>query len=275
MAQFLYLVISLADALLAAPLWAELACLAGHLAPNYRGKAIPQSMGTIFLPVFLPAAAWAHATELLAPHMLWRTLLIVFAFGLLGLADDIWGNPRAKGFSGHFTRLLREGSVTTGLLKAVAGYFAALAAVSGLPAFFPLPFLRAALVALSANLLNLLDLRPGRSLKAFFLLALLLVLLVPKDAGALLLLPFLLAAFILFPRDLAGGGMLGDAGANVLGAVLGLYAVLFGGNLLQLASLAILAVVHVLTEKVSLSAVIDRQPLLRFLDHLGRTGQAE
>ena len=73
----------------------------------------------------------------------------------------------------------------------------------------------------------------------------------------------------------AGGGMLGDAGANVLGAVLGLYAVLFGGNLLQLASLAILAVVHVLTEKVSLSAVIARQPLLRFLDHLGRTGQAE
>ncbi|NLM46599.1 MAG: hypothetical protein GX200_07345 [Firmicutes bacterium] len=275
MAQFFYLVLSLLAAMLFAPLWAELACLAGHLAPNYRGRAIPQSMGAIFLPVFLLAAAWAYVTELLAASVLWRALLVVFAFGLLGLADDIWGDRRSKGFTGHFARFFREGSITTGLIKAVAGYLACLAATCGMPVFFPLLFLRAALVALSANLLNLLDLRPGRSLKVFFLLALLLVTLVPKEAGVLLLFPFLLAAFILFPRDLAARGMLGDTGANVLGAVLGLFTVLFGSSLLQLGSLALLAGVHVLTEKVSLSAVIDRQPLLRFLDHLGRTGQFE
>ena len=275
MPQFFYLVISLFSAMLFSPLWAELACFAGHLAPNYCGRAIPHSMGAIFMPVFLSAAAWAYVTDLLVPTVMWRTLLVVFAFGLLGLVDDIWGDRRSKGFTGHFSRLLREGIITTGLIKAVAGYLACLAAVYGLPVFFPLLFLRAALIALSANLLNMLDLRPGRSLKAFFLLALLLVTLVPEEAGMLLLFPFLLAAFVLFPRDLAARGMLGDTGANVLGAVLGLFVVLFGSNLLQLVSVALLAGVHMLTEKVSLSAVIDRQPLLRFLDHLGRTKQYE
>ena len=108
---------------------------------------------------------------------------------------------------------------------------------------------RAALVALSANLLNLVDLRPGRALKVFFVLAFISVCLVPGETSVLLLFPFLLAALVYLPQDLAAQGMLGDAGANVLGGVLGLNLVLNAPALWQLLYFTVLVLIHLLTEK--------------------------
>lgn len=272
MAVFMYIMLILVTALVSIPLWAEVLRMAGHLQTNYRGRTIPQSMGGIFPPVFLVAAAWARWLDLVPSGMLVRALIVTVGFGVLGLIDDIWGDDKAKGLGGHFKRLLFHGEATTGLLKAVGGFLVAFWAVAGLPGFFLLIFWRAVLVALSANLLNLLDLRPGRSLKVFFLLSLVYIWRVQSETGILLLLPFLLASLAYFTWDLSGRGMMGDAGSNVLGGMLGLVVVLTAPGLCQFFYMVFLLAGHIAAEKVSLTRLIAQNSILRFFDNLGRAG---
>jgi UDP-N-acetylmuramyl pentapeptide phosphotransferase/UDP-N-acetylglucosamine-1-phosphate transferase len=141
-----------------------------------------------------------------------------------------------------------------------------------LPGIFLLIFWRAVLTALSANLLNLLDLRPGRSIKSFLMLSFIYIWRVPGDAGILLLFPFWLASLVYLPWDLQGKGMLGDAGANVLGGVLGLAIVLTAPAAFQIGYMAVLVGIHVLAERVSFTKLISANYFLRFLDTLGREG---
>jgi len=113
-------------------------------------------------------------------------------------------------------------------------------------------------VAGVANLLNLLDLRPGRALKVALLCAL------PVSWVVLG------TAFGLLPWDLRERVMLGDGGANSLGAALG---VALATVLPLLALAAVAAVVVALTlasERVSFTRVIERTPPLRWADRLGR-----
>ena len=77
------------------------------------------------------------------------------------------------------------------------------------------------------------------------------------------------AALALLPEDLGERAMLGDAGANALGAMLGGAAT----GLPRPARIALLAGIAALTaasEKVSFTKVIERTPALRWLDMLGR-----
>lgn len=270
MVLVIYIAIILAAALLFTPIWADIVQMAGHYQENYRGRQVPQSMGGILPPVFLVAAMWGRWTGLLATDMLLRMLIVTIGFGILGLLDDIWGDSHSKGFGGHIRRFVMQGQITTGLVKAVAGFLLAMWAVAGLPGFWGLIFWRAALVGLSSNLINLLDLRPGRSLKGFFLLSLLYAWQVPSEAGLLLLFPFLLAALVYFPRDLDASGMLGDIGSNVLGGALGLVVVLTAPGLLQVIYFLMLVIMHVLAERFSLTTTIAKTPILRFFDNLGR-----
>ena len=162
---------------------------------------------------------------------------------LVGLADDLLSGPE-RGFRAH----LRAG-MTTGTLKAVAIPLYGLArtrSVSG-----------ALLVALAANLLNQLDTRPGRALKAYFTLA-------PVVRAPLV------PAVLVAPYDLREMTMLGDAGSNALGAMLGLHSVeRFTGRGRKLA-IAALAGLNLLGETRSLGELIERTPVLSQLDRLGR-----
>src|SRR5262249_15929971 len=101
-------------------------------------------------------------------------LLAVGGFGLLGLLDDTWGDRRIKGLKGHFRAALREQRITRGFVKAVGG--ALLALLLGFRARPDSPanaVLAAALIPLSANSINLLDLRPGRAGGVFLAVSLL------------------------------------------------------------------------------------------------------
>ena len=194
------------------------------------------------------------------------------AFGIVDdLAEDT--EHRAKGLRGHLGALAR-GELTTGGLKVLGiGAGALVAAAVGTrrttttAAWLGDVALNGALVAASANLVNLLDLRPGRALKASMLVAggAGLAGVSPGVAGAVTG-----AAAAAIGEDLAEHDMLGDGGANALGAALGA-AFAFGASRgVRIGALALAAGLTLVSERVSFSAVIDRTPGLRELDALGR-----
>jgi len=165
----------------------------------------------------------------------------------VGLADDLWSGPE-RGFRAH----LRAGS-TTGVLKLVAIPAWALWRTRSLSG--------ALLVALSANALNQLDTRPGRALKAYALGSLV-VRRWPGRAD--------LVAVLIAPYDLREMAMLGDAGSNALGAVLGLSSVERFTGRRRWSAIGALAGLTLLGETRSLGELIERTPVLRELDALGR-----
>src|SRR5690606_11238762 len=145
----------------------------------------------------------------------------------------------------------------------------------------------AALIAGCANLANLLDLRPGRALKVVLPAAAAFAVLgagagtteegVHGDAdaararsGAGLARAALMPGLLALPADLREHGMLGDAGANVLGAAVGAAATRVLPVPARGALLVGVVALTLASEKVSFSAVIDRTPVLHALDRLGR-----
>jgi hypothetical protein len=165
---------------------------------------------------------------------------------ILGLADDLWSGPE-RGFRAH----LRAG-FTTGSAKLV-----------GIPAYALLrtrSISAAVLVALAANMVNQLDTRPGRALKAYFLAS---AVLRPRSRA-------LWGGVLLAPYDLREMTMLGDAGANALGAVLGFGSVARFGSRGRFLAIAALAGLTLLGERRSLGRLIEQTPILRELDALGR-----
>lgn len=167
----------------------------------------------------------------------------VAAVAAIGLADDLWSGDE-RGFRAHL-----GSRRTTGVLKLVGIPLVGLAASRKLSG--------ALLVGLAANFLNQLDTRPGRALKAYLLAA-----------------PFAGApagtAVILAPYDLREMAMLGDSGANALGAMLGLSSVSKLTERGRWAAIGALAGLTLLGETRSLGELIERTPVLREIDALGR-----
>ncbi|GAB3203129.1 hypothetical protein GCM10027261_43810 [Geodermatophilus arenarius] len=197
--------------------------------------------------------------------------------GLVGGYDDLAGarpeQARDKGLAGHLAAL-RAGRVSAGAVK-VAGIGAAAAVAALLSAGghgarggrgIADAVLTTGLVAGTANLVNLLDLRPGRAAKAGALAAAA-GLRVP--AGGLAAGP-LGAALAVLPADLGERVMLGDAGANALGAVLGLRAAAVPSRPARAGLLAAVTALTLASERVSFTRVIEATPGLRELDRLGR-----
>jgi UDP-GlcNAc:undecaprenyl-phosphate GlcNAc-1-phosphate transferase len=187
--------------------------------------------------------------------------MIVAAVGAasFGAYDDLAGSGTRRGFRGHLGAL-RHGEVTTGAVKlggiGATGILSAVA--TGGPAADVI--INAGLVAGGANLLNLFDLRPGRAIKVAVAIG---------APGAIGTAAPVAAALALLPEDLGERAMLGDAGANALGALLGARA----AALPRPARIALLTGIAGLTaasEKVSFTKVIERTPALRWLDMLGR-----
>jgi hypothetical protein len=313
----------------------------------HRKNFAQQSVTTAYgIAIWLPAAValgWAAQRGLpgAAPA---ATALVLF--GLVGLADDLWGDRRASGFRGHFRQLLQEGRLTTGLAKLAIGGGASLAlglwlAGDAAPALLrvllepaapstaslpPLPDLApqppsawfgaldaltgAAVIALAANTLNLFDLRPLRTLKVFGAGSIFLVgaVAVPvlaarwlplpstiRDAGdrlpvweravlsfphqgdgwwlALSLLgPAVAAAALYSPLEARRRAMMGDTGANALGALLGVVTCLVLPLAGQAAIAIALAGINLYAETHSLTALIGAHP---FWDRLDRWGWKE
>lgn len=235
---------------------------------NYRGQNVPAVLGFACVTAgFLAIALSGLLIERPPNDVLVACLFTIATLGLGGAADDLHGDERAKGFRGHITAAL-TGRITGGFLKIIAG------GVAGLGAGFLVSSGRVAveialLVALTANLVNLLDRAPGRATKVSLAGALpLLVLGAP--AWAAVSAGLWGAAAGVLPFDLRERAMLGDTGANPLGGALGLGLGLSLDEPARLVALLVVLGLNLASERVSFSAVIERTPFLRALDLAGR-----
>ncbi|MDH6466138.1 UDP-N-acetylmuramyl pentapeptide phosphotransferase/UDP-N-acetylglucosamine-1-phosphate transferase [Micromonospora sp. A200] len=247
---------------------------------NFRGRTVTLAAG----PALAVGAAGAGAFGATSIPAGAAALVAGLGAGAVGLYDDVVGGrpeqKTAKGFAGHLAAL-REGRVTAGTVKVLGVGAAGLGAAVLLAADprvaarragqRPLAravdvLLGAGVVAGTANLLNLLDLRPGRALKSGLLLG------APLARGPHggIAAGAVGAAGGLLGEDLDERVMVGDSGANALGAVLGVALAARTGPVGRAGILAVLAGLTAASEKVSFTAVIERTPGLRELDALGR-----
>lgn len=240
------------------------------LKTNYRGRVVPCSYGVIwwaFCCVLYAELAWAAAPETRSLSLAF--LISAFGFGLLGLIDDLWGSAEVKGLRGHL-RCLRQGKLTTGVLKAVGGLTVAMVTASLLHMGWAM-LLSGLLIALMANAMNLLDMRPGRAVSVFLVLSVAVVIYLLRSEQALTaaLLGFLMAAALLLRRrDAAGEAMMGDVGSNLLGGVLGVSLAAGSPLWAQGVVLMLLVMLHIAAERISLSQWIESTPWARQLDRM-------
>lgn len=231
---------------------------------NHRGETVSLLSGPALALAAAGTAAAGAPTGLAA-----AAAVATLASGAVGVYDDIVGQrpdqKADKGFRGHLGAL-REGRVTSGLVK-IGGVGLAGVLAAGVVTRRPLDRLVAGgVIAGTANLLNLLDLRPGRALKAALLVG---GCTIGGRNGALVAGPVGACAGLL-PDDLAERTMLGDGGANAIGAVLGLRLAAAGGPAWRAGLLGVLAGLTLASEKVSFTRIIESTPLLREVDALGR-----
>jgi UDP-GlcNAc:undecaprenyl-phosphate/decaprenyl-phosphate GlcNAc-1-phosphate transferase len=285
---WLPLVASLLIAAVVAPRIADELRARGLVRENYRRLRVPCPAGIGIAAAALVALAPVTLFAVLAEVYVFAegtlvALLYVPGVMLLGLVDDLMGSAQSaagdaelpRGWRGH-ARAAAGGRVSTGAVKAVGTLgLAALALGAGTQLFGDqnkLVFLVAVLlVVTTTNFFNLLDLRPGRSIKALLLLGAGLLIgtqmLDPLWALGLFVAPIL----VLLPLDLGERGMLGDTGSNAVGAVAGLWLVFALPVTGQLIALALVLAATIYGEFRSISELVERTPGLRELDSLGRT----
>jgi hypothetical protein len=239
--------------------------------PNRRGREIPATLGwaialaaagialVVVRQVQVDGLRDSQAGELLAAA-------IVF---LAGVIDDGFGGT-VRGLRGHFRALL-HGHLTTGGVKLAAAVLAAAITV----AWTPREHLWANLLALVAiagctNVWNGLDVAPGRALKGFLVVA---IVLLVVDVRAFLLVCTGAAAAALVP-DLRERGMLGDSGANLLGFLAGAEIVRRLPEVWLIPAVLVVVGLNVLAETVTFTRTIDAIAPLRWIDRLGRLPEA-
>lgn len=251
---------------------------AGLVRENYRGALLAFPLGAVLataaLVTLAPLAFFDDRADLdlLSPELRrWLPYLLGIAF--LGFLDDALGRGEAaetpRGWRGHWAAL-RGGTLSTGAIKAIGALALAAYVVSGRGLEDWRYVADVALLILTTNLFNLLDLRPGRAEKALALLGVGLCLgawtLEPLELLGIFAGPVLVGAWL----TLGERAMLGDTGSNLIGAIAGVWLLTVLGADGRLVALALVLALTIYGELRSISKTIDSVPPLRRLDSLGR-----
>ena len=256
---------------------------------NFHGVTVSLRGGVAMAGASVASAAVASALSD-QPRAALGGLVASLGGGLAGYIDDVDqgahdGGKVAKGLKGHLGALA-HGQVTTGVIK-IAGIGASALAASALVGSKTTSVggkaadlaLNTVLIAGTANLANLLDLRPGRALKATVLVAAPLSYFScaaaktpasPASAQRLLASGLNAAAITALVEDLQETTMLGDTGANAAGALLGTSLAANDSWKLRLGTALGVVGLILASEKVSFSKVIAANPALNWLDQLWR-----
>ena len=265
------------------PLFKSMLVNGNVIRPNYKNEMIPVGMGIVFLPMIIINSIilgfvtlnniWFVSSSNYNLNIVWLLCLALYIFSMMamffaGALDDLIGNRNVSGLKGHFKSLFK-GELTTGGFKALFGGFVGLFVSVCISSSIVDIIVNTLIIALSTNLMNLFDLRPGRAIKAY------LVIMIPiyitltgyTKVFPLLILPNVLAYF---NTDLKARGMMGDTGSNVLGISIGVLMALGYGIKVRLAWLVFLILMHLITEKFSLTKIIEKNRVLKFIDNLGR-----
>jgi UDP-GlcNAc:undecaprenyl-phosphate/decaprenyl-phosphate GlcNAc-1-phosphate transferase len=277
--QWLPLAVSFACAVAITPAALGLLERRGIVRQNYRGVPLPAAAGIVIVAAALLTLALLAAidelagTDSLRPG-LGRVLIYVLGVATLGLIDDLLGDRSARlsaprGWRGH-TRAVVEGHPSTGLLKAAGALALALYVMSGRGRSAGEYLVAVGLLVLTTNFFNLLDLRPGRAAKSFLALGAVLTVATWDTRPLRTLGLFVGPVLALLPFDLRERAMLGDVGSNLLGAVAGLWLLLALSSTGEALALLAVATITVFGEFRSISALVEKNPLLRRLDSVGR-----
>jgi len=244
---------------------------------NYRGTTVPTAAGLVVAVSALAVEAvfaLADAARLVdlttSGGVRVLTVTAVIGFALLGLVDDLAGSGLdGRGFRGHL-RALAKGRLTTGGMKLAGGIALGIVVCAPLGGRIGPLVIDAALVALAANLGNLFDRAPGRTTKVALIMALVLAAATGLDGDLLGVAVVVGAALALLGADLGERLMLGDTGANAVGAALGFGVVITTSLGTRIGVVIALLALNLASEVVSFSAVIERAAPLRAFDRLGR-----
>lgn len=256
---------------------------------NFHGVTVSLRGGVAMAGAAVASAAVASALSD-QPRAALGGVVASLGGAVAGYIDDVDqgahdGGKVAKGLKGHLGALA-HGQVTTGVIK-IAGIGASALAASALVGSKATSVggkvadlaLNTVLIAGTANLANLLDLRPGRALKATVLVATPLSYFScaaaktpasPASAQRLLASGLNAAAITALVEDLQETTMLGDTGANAAGALLGTSLAANDSWKLRLGTTLGVVGLILASEKVSFSKVIAANPALNWLDQLWR-----
>jgi UDP-GlcNAc:undecaprenyl-phosphate GlcNAc-1-phosphate transferase len=249
-------------------------------ATNYRGERLLVVLGLAVTAGVVLASLGALAVDARRGRLLPTvrgTLQVVVAIVMVfvaGLFDDAQPH-RIRGLAAH-GRALARGLVTSGIIKLVALLAAAALFVEATRGLTLGEIPGVLLIAGSANLWNLLDVAPGRSIKYFLLAGVALqtaaaaLSLCATCGFSVFLIAALAAALVAFPFDLREQAMLGDGGANLLGFLVGAGLFLRLSEAWLWVAVAVVVILTVVGETITLSRVIRAVPPLRWFDGLGR-----
>ena len=252
------------------PLFKNLLIDSNCIRPNYKGEMIPVSMGIVFLPMMIINGI---IVAFFTVDFISMSCLFLFLFGIMsmffaGIIDDTIGNRDVSGLKGHFKSLFK-GKLTTGGFKALFGGFVGIIISVCISKSITDIIVNTLVIALSTNLTNLFDLRPGRAIKVYLVI---IIVIFFTLTGYIQMLPLLILPNVLayFNFDLKAKAMMGDTGSNVLGISIGILMVMGYTLKVRIAWLVFLVLIHLLTEKFSLTKIIEKNKVLNFIDRLGR-----
>lgn len=234
---------------------------------NYNKKEIPVGIGILLLlSAVISSSFILFITD--QPMMYFVYLFGLSLVGFAGILDDLVGETKIKGLKGHLSKMC-QGQLTSGGLKAIIGGLSALYVSFSFSMSLMDLLLNTLIILFFINAMNLFDVRPGRAIKTFLITSMF-VWTFSKAPDRYLTLILVGGILTIVKGDLKEEYMLGDVGANILGYTLGFTSAISFNMGNKIFIIALLVILHIIAEITSISLLINKNPVLRYIDEIGR-----